>query len=119
MLQATLVDELPLGLVELDAAGTVLYFNRDRNDYARGHVPDMVGRNFFTDVGPVAQNAAFRELIKAFRRSHAPAQTFDFSFGADGRDVPVRVLLARIHEYTVSGDSDTIIVHISRAPGVS
>ena len=103
--------ELPFGLVELDSAGTVLYFNPEGKD---GATPPLVGRNFFTDIKPVAEDEAFQRHIKNFRQSSAPSQSFSFSFNHGGGLLSVRVLLARIHEYSQDGGRDSVFVHIRK-----
>src|SRR5437016_5108295 len=110
-----LVNELPLGLVELDATGTVLYFNQDNNDHSVSQTSEMIGRNFFTDVWPVAQHEEFCEIIAEFRRGHAPSESFNFIFDGDAGRLPVRVLLARIHEQMEGGAKDSVLVHIRKA----
>lgn len=114
MLNMASLQELPFGLVELDAAGTVLYFNPDNKEAAQP-APSLVGRNFFTDVKPVAEAEEFQRQIRSFRRGKAPSQSFNFTFeaGGDG-SLAVRVLLARIHEQSVDGGRDSLFVHIRK-----
>lgn len=112
-----MITELPLGLVELDDAGTVLYYKRE--GAAAPDAPpqqEIIGLNFFTDVAPVADAAEFRNALAAFRRAHAPSHSFDFTFraGGDGGGLPTRVLLARIHEKSEGGDRDSLLVHIKK-----
>lgn len=112
MIQTASVQELPFGLVELDGAGTILYFNPESKE---GGPAALVGRNFFTDVRPVAEAEEFQRHIKSFRRSKAPSHSFNFTFNFEPDDpLPVRVLLARIHEQTVDGGRDSVFVHIRR-----
>ena len=111
-----MIKELPLGLVELDDAGTVLYYRREGAPPAAGAPQEIIGRNFFTDVAPVADALEFRNAVAAFRRAHAPSHSFDFTFseGAGEADLPTRVLLARIHEKSEGGDRDSLLVHIKK-----
>lgn len=110
-----LINELPLGLVELDASGTVLYYNRDAKDESGGQAPEMVGRNFFTDVAPVATSDEFRSNLSAFRLAHAPSHSFTFIFRDGDAEMPVRVLLARVREDGRDGEQSTVLVHIKKA----
>lgn len=112
MIQTASVQELPFGLVELDGVGTILYFNPESKE---GEAPALIGRNFFTDVRPVAEAEEFQRHIKSFRRSKAPSHSFNFTFNFEpGSPLPVRVLLARIHEQTVDGGRDSVFVHIRK-----
>lgn len=111
MLQA-LIKEVPLGLVELDEAGTVLYYHREGNAEPGAIPAGLVGRNFFTDVAPVASERGFRDRIDSFRRAHAASQGFDYSFqGAEG-GCAVRVLMARVREGGDREGKETVMVHI-------
>ena len=111
MSQPTPLHELPFGLVELDSAGTVLYFNPERKEAV---TPPLVGRNFFTDIQPVADDESFQRHIKSFRQSSAPSQSFSFTFNLGGGLLNVRVLLARIHEQSQDGGRDSVFVHIRK-----
>ncbi len=108
------VDELPFGLVELDGADTVIYYKHDREAGADAQAPELVGRNFFTDVRPVAEAEGFKNLIRGFRQSHAPSRSFGYSFKLGGFVLSVRVLLARIHERSPNGGRDSVLVHIKK-----
>lgn len=107
-----LFKELPLGLVELDEAGTILYYHGD-SDTASGCVAEgFVGRNFFTDFAPIADAAGFRSKVDAFRRAHAASYGFDYCFAGAADGGNVKVLLARVREADGSG-RETFIVQIS------
>lgn len=103
---------LPIGLLELDANGTVLYFKPDKDNASSCSAADIVGRNLFTDIGPIAEAGEFQERIKTFRRRHAPADSFHFTFNCNQNYFSVKVLLARIHEQSVLGSMESVLVHI-------
>ena len=111
MSQTLSLHELPYGLVELDNTGTVLYFNPEKRD---GATPPLIGRNFFTDIKPIAEDATFQRHIKNFRQSSSPSQSFSFTFNFEDQLQHVRVLLARIHEQTPDGGRDSVFVHIRK-----
>ncbi len=104
---------LPIGLLELDSSGTILYFKPD-SESASVHSSDIIGRNIFTDVAPIAEDGEFQERIKTFRRRSAPADSFHFTFGPGQSYLAVKVLLARIHEQSVLGNPESILIHIRR-----
>jgi hypothetical protein len=103
---------LPIGLLELDASGTVLYFKPDRDGPYSCSAVDAEGRNLFTDFAPIAEALEFQERIRTFRRSPAPADSFHFTFGHAQSNLAVKVLLARIHEQSVLGSTESVLVHI-------
>jgi hypothetical protein len=76
----------------------------------------MVGRNFYTDVAPVADAQEFRNTLAAFRRAHAPSHSFNFTFRAGDACFPTRILLARIHEKSEAGGRGSLLVQIKKAP---
>ena len=104
--------EPPYGLLELDAAGTILYYTPD--GHARS-AAQVVGRNFFTDLAPMANGGEFRELLNGFRLGHQPACSFDFTFELGHVSCRARVLLARIREQSELGIAESILVNIRRA----
>ena len=103
---------LPLGLLELDANGTVLYFKPDRESNSGCSAADVVGRNLFTDIGPIAEAVDFQERVKTFRRRHAPADSFQCTFNCNHNYIAVKVLLAHIHEPSVLGSTESVLIHI-------
>ncbi|HEY0322751.1 MAG TPA: hypothetical protein VGC66_17485 [Pyrinomonadaceae bacterium] len=114
MQNKTSLTMLPLGLLELDADGTVLYFNPDKENSSDGSAAGVVGRNIFTDIIPIAEAREFQDRIKTFKRSPAPADSFHFTFNCNQNYLPVKVLLARIHEQSMVGSTESILVHIRR-----
>jgi hypothetical protein len=104
---------LPIGLLELDSGGTILYFKPD-SESASVCSSDVVGRNLFTDIAPIAEDGEFQERIKIFRRRSAPADSFNFTFNSGQSCLAVKVLLARIHEQSVLGNAESVLIHIRR-----
>ena len=104
------------GLLELDAAGTVLYYRIEGNsDKGAGALPDISGSNFFTEVAPFANREEFRRLVESFRTREASSESLNFTCQfADGAE-PVRVLLARVRERTDDNCTKSVLVHIRQA----
>lgn len=119
MAAAMLSEELPLGLVELKADGTVLYYNRDTRDDSRGVVPEMVGRNLFAEVMPAAQGEQLRLLVRGFLDSHAPAQSHLLSLARGGVMTDFRVMLARLHGHALRQEHESVLMHIRETLGPS
>jgi photoactive yellow protein len=108
-----LINEVPLGLVELDEAGTVLYYRREGAAAPGSALEGLVGRNFFTDIAPIASAEGFRDRVNDFRRAHVASQGFDYRFDGDAGGRPVRVLLARVREGGDGKGRETLMVSIS------
>lgn len=111
----SLLTPIPYGLLELDEAGTVIYYRSEDRGLFKRPESELVGRNFFTDIEAVAQAREFQERIKEFRRSRLPAHSFTFAFTLKNRPLPVRVLLARVHERPNAGgvaSVESLYVHI-------
>jgi hypothetical protein len=103
------------GLLELDAAGTVLYSRVDRDGDSDAIAPEVVGSNFFTEVASFENVEEFRQQIKEFTLKDIPADSFTFTcqFG-DGEEVLVRVLVARMREQTDGSRTKSTLVHIRK-----
>lgn len=111
----SLLTPIPYGLMELDEAGTVIYYKSENRGVFVKPETEIVGRNFFSDIAAIAEAKELQNQIKEFRRSHRPASSFTFTFELKHRRVPVRVLLARIHERSTVGSAesvDSVFVHI-------
>jgi hypothetical protein len=104
-----------LGLVELDAAGTVLYSRFDGGQAADAAWPDVTGRNFYTEVAPFENVGEFRQQLDLFTRGSLPAHSLDFTCDYEDGPLAVRVLLARIRERTERDVTKSILVHIRMA----
>ena len=107
--------ELPLGLWELDATGRVLYYKSSRPDESPLQSPDVVGRNFFSEVVPGLEAGQLKECFKSFQRSLAPAQSLNLTLESEQGRVSTRVLLARIREQSEQGSIEAILLHIRKA----
>ncbi len=103
---------VPIGLLELDENGTILYFRPDKESSSNWSAAEVVGRNLFTDIAPIAEDPEFKERIKAFRRRQSSADSFHFTFGVNQNYLPVKVLLARIHENSRQDRMDSVLIHI-------
>lgn len=103
------------GMVEIDGEGRILYYNPEKDGTPDIPRAAIVGQNFFTDVAKFAGAAQFREKVNSFRLGHAPAFSFNFTLDYEHASYPVRILLARIHDYSEMGRRESIFVHIRKA----
>lgn len=53
------LDSLPVGMIQLDRAGTVLRFNQTESSLARMDKSDALGRSFFDEVAPCTRVQEF------------------------------------------------------------
>lgn len=71
------LDELPVGVIQLDRDGTVLQYNETESSLARFSRADVVGRNFFREIAPCT---AVRDFQGRFEQG-VEAESLDTTFG--------------------------------------
>jgi photoactive yellow protein len=76
------LDQLPYGLICIDAQGRVVHYNDTESRLARLPKERVVGRNFFTDVAPCTRVREFEGEFQALVRdpSKVRVRSFDFIF---------------------------------------
>ena len=89
------LDELPVGVIQLDRHGTVLQYNETESNLARFHPADVVGRNFFAEIAPCT---AVRDFQGRFEEGVARGEldaTFAYRFRfADDRTKDVTITMS-------------------------
>ena len=103
-LSETELDLLPFGVIRLDAAGTVLAYNRAEGELAGRHPAEVVGRNFFREVAPCTSVQAFQGSFLAFLQGEEPSRAFRFTFHFPTGSVPVQIAFLR------AGDGVNVVV---------
>lgn len=103
------------GLLELDAAGTVLYSRLETEGGPDGSPSDVRGHNFYSEVAPFLNVEEFHQRLDLFGRGREQAYSFVFNCDYEDGAVPVRVLLARIRERTNGDHTQSLLVHIKKA----
>ncbi|HLM68776.1 MAG TPA: PAS domain-containing protein, partial [Longimicrobium sp.] len=53
------LDNLPVGMIQLDRNGTVLKFNQTESSLARVEKSDAIGKSFFDEVAPCTKVQQF------------------------------------------------------------
>ena len=96
-LQQTEIDQLPFGVVGLDADGVVRVFNKTEGELSGYGTRPSHGRLFFVDVAPCMNNGYFKGLIDKARRTGTLDISFTFvgDFSDRERELKVRVQGAR------------------------
>jgi len=75
------LDELPYGLIILDAAGDILFYNETEGKYVGMTPEEVTGLNFFKEVAPCTQVKAFQGRFEDFVAGKLGRVTFfDFAF---------------------------------------
>lgn len=103
------------GLLELDAAGTVLYSRIETEGGPDGSPSDARGHNFYSEVVPFLNVDEFHQRLDTFDSGGEHANSFVFNCDYEDGAVPVRVLLARIRERTNGDHTQSLLVHIKKA----
>lgn len=105
------------GLLELDAAGTVLYsrLEGDGTGDLDCSVADVTGHNFFSEVVSFLNVEEFQQRLETFDRSSEQANSFEFNCDYEDGSIAVRVLLARIRERSNDYRTKSLLVHIKKA----
>jgi photoactive yellow protein len=103
------LDELPFGVVVLDAEATVVAYNLAESTLARRARNATLGKNFFSDVAPCASVRAFRGRFDAFLQGERRlGERFHFRFRFSWATVPVVVQFVRLAQ------ADRCVVVIDR-----
>ncbi|MGB8511039.1 MAG: hypothetical protein WCD76_21895 [Pyrinomonadaceae bacterium] len=103
------------GLLELDAAGMVLYSRIETEEASDDSPSDVTGHNFYSEVATFLNVEEFHQRLDMFGRSSEHANSFVFNCNYEDGAVPVRVLLARIRERTNGDHTQSLLVHIKKA----
>ncbi|HZI20349.1 MAG TPA: hypothetical protein VEY09_17340 [Pyrinomonadaceae bacterium] len=102
-------------MLELDAAGTVLYSGIEIDRGSDTSSSDVTGHNFYSEVAPFLNVEEFHQLLDTFDRGGERANSFVFNCDYEDGAVPVRVLLARTSERTNGDHTRSLLVHIKKA----
>jgi photoactive yellow protein len=91
---AEALDDLPFGLITMDRRGVVLHYNADESRRS-GLAPErVVGRDFFTSVGPCADHPLVGgRFTRAAETGGTLDEELDFTFTFRMRLSPVRLRL--------------------------
>jgi len=80
------LDNLPVGMIQLDRDGTVLKFNQTESELARVAAADAVGKSFFDEVAPCTKVQKFYGQFLEGVEKRQLQTVFDYVFRfRDGR----------------------------------
>ena len=96
-MSAAELDQLPYGMIQLDAAGRILKFNSVESRLASLPQQQQIGKHFFTEVAPCTKVQDFYGRFKegVIRESLDSSFQFHFAFKQNPRDVTVRLFYSK------------------------
>ena len=96
-LTTTELDQLPFGMIQLDASGRILKFNAVESRLAALDQMQQIGKHFFTEVAPCTKVQAFYGRFKeGVMQEHLDTSfSFHFAFKQNPRDVTVRLFYSK------------------------
>lgn len=109
---ATLSHTLPFGLLELDAAGTVIRYSPAAEDNSPVPSQEILGRNFFTEVAPCEQVNEIRSRFLAFMAFGDAVQKFSITCPGEEESIKIQIMLARVTEMMQEGRERLALVRI-------
>ncbi len=109
VLTETELDDLPVGMIQLDREGRVLKFNQTESELARVQKGDAIGKSFFDEVAPCTKVQEFhgKFLEGMEKRDLHTMFNYEFRF-RDGRrkDVVISMFYSK--------NTDTVWVLVQR-----
>ena len=90
---AQALDELPIGVIQVDREGTILTYNQAEARLAGLDAASVIGKNFFTEVAPCTNVQEFAGRFRSELGADAPPVVFPYDFEFPDRRVHVMVLL--------------------------
>lgn len=89
------LDQLPYGVIELSANGTILSYNAGESEISGRKPEKVIGRNFFTEVAPCTDVREFYGRFLDLIEHRAVNHEFEFTFSFA---VPTKVFITMLYE---------------------
>ena len=106
------LDSLPMGMIQLDRAGTVLKFNQTESTLARMDKADALGKSFFDEVAPCTKVQEFYGKFVEGVENRNLHTVFPYQFRfRDGRQKNVVISMF----YSTSTDTVWVLVQRPQA----
>ena len=100
------IDALAFGAIQLDANGTILFYNSAEGQITGRKPADVIGKNFFRDVAPCTNSPKFYGVFKAGVAANNLDTVFEYVFDYNMKPTKVQVHLKK----AISGNSFCVIV---------
>jgi photoactive yellow protein len=108
----TLPRTFPFGLLELDAAGTVIRYSPAAEQNSPMQPEQILGRNFFTEVAPCAQVNELKSRFLSFMAFGDSVQKFSITCPVEEQSIKIQIMLARVTERLENGRTRLALVRI-------
>ena len=102
------------GLFELNPAGTVLYSRIDAPHSSLNLPTDLVGQNFFDEIGAYANIIELRRRFQNFAKGTDAVENFTFTYSSEQETVKARVMLTQINQRESNRTEKLIILDIRK-----
>jgi len=100
----------PLGMFDLDADGTILYYHAELGSLRNGWA-DLAERSFYNVAAAFDDAGELCRRVEAFLRGDGrPATSFDFTCRAGGEALTVQALIARVREGSDLGRTKVVVI---------
>lgn len=87
------LDELPYGVIEVAADGTILKYNAGESELSGRKPEKVIGKNFFTDVAPCTDVKEFHGRFLDLVEHRAVNHEFEFVFSFPDKPVAVNITM--------------------------
>ena len=103
------LDELPMGAVVIDSAGTISAYNSYEAELAQLDPQRVIGRNFFRDIAPCTAVKEFEGRLRQFMRTKDQvSESFDYFFPFAHAPIDVTITFLKMP------DRKSILIAIER-----
>jgi len=101
--------EPPLGMFDLDADGTILYYRAESGSLPSGR-SDLDGCSFYDVMAAFDHAGELRRMVEEFLQGDGSAANFAFICRAGGEELPLRALIARVREESDLGRAKAVLL---------
>ncbi len=108
----TISHTIPFGMLELDAAGTVIRYSPAAEQNSHIQPQDILGRNFFTEVAPCEQVKEVKSRFLSFMAFGDAVQKFSITCPIEEKNIKIQIMLARVTELLENGRERLALVRI-------
>ncbi|MCX6599003.1 MAG: PAS domain-containing protein [Acidobacteria bacterium] len=103
------IANLPIGAVELDRTGGILFYNQAEADITNRSQPNsFVGKNFFREVAPCTNRPEFKGRFDEIATGAKSLAMFDYTFDYNMRPTRMSIQMKK------STQNDSIWVFVKR-----
>ena len=112
MSNSSSLNTLPFGLLELDKAGVIIRYSPALETNPEVPAKEILGRDFFREVAPVAEVKEFQSRFHAFTAGGQSVDKFTCAFPSAQGQIKVQIMLARVSEKSDHGREFLALVRL-------